>query len=173
MASAASLLDRHLGQSLTWGDVDDVTYSQAVASQRRHWASSSNGAMEVHNIGEIWANTLWQMRANIIADPAGANGVPTGNRTALQLVTDGLKATPIDPSFTDARDALIDADCATNACANERSIWLAFFKRGLGWGARTPYNKAFGYPASSHTAVYRKSFDALPLRSTTGPLMLS
>ena len=36
--------------------------------------------------------------------------VPIGNRTALQLVTDGLKATPIDPSFTDARDALIDAD---------------------------------------------------------------
>ena len=139
---------------LTWGDVDDVTYNQSGGIAASPLGFELNGAMEVHNIGEIWANTLWQMRANIIADPAGANGdVPIGNRTALQLVTDGLKATPIDPSFTDARDALIDADCVTNACTNERSIWLAFSKRGLGWGARTPYNKAFGYPAATHTAV--------------------
>ena len=55
------------------------------------------------------------MRSRIIADPAGANGdVPTGNHTTLQLVIDGLKMTPIDPSFIDARDAILDADCDTN-----------------------------------------------------------
>jgi hypothetical protein len=35
---------------------------------------SGNGAGEVHNIGEIWCNTLWEVRSRIIADPAGANG---------------------------------------------------------------------------------------------------
>ena len=27
-----------------------------------------------------------------------------------------------------------DADCATNACANEASIWAGFADRGLGFG---------------------------------------
>jgi len=49
--------------------------------------------------------------------------VPTGNQTTLQLVIDGLKMTPVDPAFTDGRDAILDADCATNACAHEDFIW--------------------------------------------------
>ena len=64
--------------------------------------------------------------------------MPTGNQTMLQLVTDALKLTPNDPSFIDARDALLDADCATNACANERWIWEGFADRGLGYGAVAP-----------------------------------
>ena len=91
------------------------------------------------------------MRSRIIADPAGANGdVPTGNQTMLQLVTDALKLTPIDPSFIDARDALIDADCATNACANERWIWEGFADRGLGYGAVAPLGIA-GFAFGSAT----------------------
>ena len=54
----------------------------------------------MHNVGEIWALTLWEVRSRVIADPAGANGdVPTGNHTMLQLVTDALKMTPIDPTL--------------------------------------------------------------------------
>ena len=106
---------------LTWADVDDVTNNLAGGIPARPLLPfNGDGAMEVHNVGEIWALSLWEVRSRIIADPAGANGdVPTGNHTMLQLVTDALKMTPIDPSFTDARDAIIDADCATNACANE------------------------------------------------------
>src|SRR5213075_2198384 len=97
--------------------------------------------------------------SRVIADPAGANGdVPTGNHTMLQMVIDGLKMTPIDSSFTDARDAIIDADCATNACANEASIWGGFADRGLGYGAKTPYNVDFGFN-SSHMAV-QESFSS-------------
>ena len=79
--------------------------------------------------------TLWEIRSRIIADPAGANGdVPTGNQTMLQLVVNAMKMTPANPSFDDARNALIDADCATNACANERWIWEGFADRGFGFG---------------------------------------
>lgn len=125
---------------LTWADVDDVTIDLTNGS----FASSPlgqefGGALEVHNIGEVWASTLWDVRALIIADPTAANGdVPTGNHTMLQLTTDALKMTPINPSFIDARDALIDADCAANACANETSIWSGFAGRGLGYGAVGP-----------------------------------
>jgi uncharacterized repeat protein (TIGR01451 family) len=124
---------------LTWADVDDVTYDSSGGISPSPLNFGNNGALEVHNVGEIWALSLWEVRSRIIADPAGANGdVPTGNHTMLQLVTDALKMTPINPSFTDARDALIDADCATNACANEASIWAGFADRGLGYGAVAP-----------------------------------
>ncbi|MBK9965112.1 MAG: M36 family metallopeptidase [Holophagales bacterium] len=125
---------------LTWADVDDVTndLSGGIAPDPLNF--NNGGAMEVHNAGELWAISLWEVRSRVIADPAGAAGnVPAGNETMLQLVTDALKLTPADPSFTDARDALVDADCATNACANETSIWAGFADRGLGYGARAPY----------------------------------
>jgi uncharacterized repeat protein (TIGR01451 family) len=127
---------------LTWADVDDVTYDPSGGISLSPLNFGGNGALEVHNVGEIWALSLWEVRSRIIADPAGANGdVPTGNHTMLQLVTDALKMTPINPSFTEARDALIDADCAANACANEASIWGGFADRGLGYGAVAPLGK--------------------------------
>jgi len=126
---------------LTWADVDDVTYNPAggITPSPLNVFFEGGGGLEVHNIGELWANSLWEVRSRVIADPAGANGdVPTGNDTMLSIVTDGLKMTPINPSFTDARDALFDADCAANACANEKSIWGGFADRGLGYNAIAP-----------------------------------
>ena len=104
----------------------------------------------MHNIGEVWALTLWEVRSRIIA--ANGGNVPTGNQIMLQLVTDAMKLTPINPSYTDARDALIDADCATNACANEQSIWDGFADRGLGYGARV--SSAYGFaPVATHQGI--------------------
>jgi len=142
---------------LTWADVDDVTNSLAGGMAPSPLNFNGNGGLEVHNAGELWALSLWEVRSRVIADAAGANrDVPTGNHTMLQLVTDALKMTPIDPSFTSARDAIIDADCATNACANEASIWAGFADRGLGYGARAPYNIIYGYTAG-HLGI-RESF---------------
>jgi uncharacterized repeat protein (TIGR01451 family) len=139
---------------LTWADVDDVTNNLSGGIAPDPLGNNFGGGMEVHNAGEVWANTLWGVRARIIADPSGANGdVPTGNHKMLQLVVDGLKLTPNDPSFTDARDAILDADCATNACANETSIWGGFADRGLGYGALTPYNVSLGV-ISSHMGIH-------------------
>ena len=124
---------------LTWADVDDVTANYTGGIPINPLGFETNGGFEVHNIGEIWALTLWEIRSRVIADPAGANGdVPTGNQTMLQLVTDALKMTPSNPSFIDARTALLDADCATNNCANERWIWEGFADRGLGYDAAAP-----------------------------------
>jgi len=139
---------------MTWADVDDVSNSLTGGIAPSPLNFNDNGGMEVHNSGEVWTLTLWEVRSRVIADPAGANGdVPTGNQTMLQLVTDALKMTPIDPSFTDARDAILDADCATNACANEESIWGGFADRGLGYGASAPFNVVFGYTAG-HLGIH-------------------
>jgi subtilisin-like proprotein convertase family protein len=109
-----------------------------------------NGAGEVHNVGEIWALTLWEVRSRIIA--ANGGNVPTGNQVMLQLVTDALKMTPISPNYLDARDALIDADCATNGCANEQSIWDGFADRGLGYDARVSTARGIA-PVASHQGI--------------------
>ncbi|KAI8074603.1 Fungalysin metallopeptidase-domain-containing protein [Gongronella butleri] len=62
--------------------------------------------------------------------------VSHGNTLALQLVLDGMKLQPCSPSFTDARDAILDADKALTGGANYCDIYNAFAKRGLGFGAK-------------------------------------
>ncbi len=139
---------------MTWADVDDVTNDLSGGIPPDPLGNNTGGAFEVHNIGEVWALTLWEVRSRIIADPAGANGdVPTGNHTMLQIVIDGMKMTPTNPTFIEARDALIDADCAANACANERSIWGGFADRGLGHKADAPLAQMFGFLAG-HMGIH-------------------
>ncbi len=141
---------------LTWADVDDYTNNLSGGIAPDPIGFNIGGASEVHNIGEIWALTLWEVRSRIIA--ANGGSVPTGNQIMLQLVTDALKMTPNNPSFLDARDALIDADCASNSCANEQSIWDGFADRGLGYGARV--STAYGFaPVASHQGIV-ESFTA-------------
>ncbi len=154
---------------MTWADVDDVTndLSGGTLSPGSPITFNLNGGMEVHNSGEIWALTLWGVRSRIIADPAGANGnVPVGNHTALQLVIDGLKMTPINPSFIDGRNAIINADCATHACANEQSIWDGFADRGLGYRAHADYH-VIGRYVASHEGV-QESFTS-PVLDVVNP----
>ncbi len=154
---------------MTWADVDDVTNNLSGGIAPTPINFNGNGGMEVHNSGEIWALTLWEVRSRIIHDPAGANNdVPTGNHTAMQLIVDALKMTPIDPSFTDARDAIIDADCATNACANEDSIWGGFADRGLGYGSFSPYHILGRYVAAAHISI-QESFNT-PFLDVVNPV---
>jgi subtilisin-like proprotein convertase family protein len=150
---------------MTWADVDDYTNDLSGGITPDPLGNNIGGAQEVHNTGEIWALTLWEVRARIIAASGGS--VPTGNQTMLQLVTDALKMTPINPSYLDARDAIVDADCATNACANEQSIWDGFADRGLGYGSKV--STAYGFaPIATHQGIV-ESFSApyLDIASTT------
>jgi len=153
---------------MTWADVDDVTNDLSGGMTPTPVTFNLNGGMEVHNSGEIWALTLWDVRSRVIADSAGANGdVPTGNHTMLKDVIDGMKLTPINPTFIDARDAILRADCVANACANEASIWGGFAHRGLGYGAAAPY-RVIGRYVSSHQGIH-ESF-AVPFLDVVNPL---
>jgi hypothetical protein len=96
----------------------------------------SGAAAEVHNQGEIWCVTLWDARANLI----NKYGFATGNQLIMQLVCDGMNLTPANPTFIQARDAIIQADMVDNGGANYHQLWLAFAKRGLGYFASAPPN---------------------------------
>ena len=88
---------------------------------------------EVHNGGEIWANQMWECYAGLL------NAHPFAEaRTRMQdYIIAGLKITPADATFVEARDAILAAakaadNCDYLICAN------AFAKRGSGPAAVAP-----------------------------------
>jgi Zn-dependent metalloprotease len=103
---------------------------------------------EVHDDGEIWAGTLWDLRKSL------------GAAKTDQLVLDGLRSTPCSPSMTDARDAILTADQADNNSANRKTIWTIFAKHGMGYSAvgvdgtmltGTRYDAAYDLPPDLQT----------------------
>jgi extracellular elastinolytic metalloproteinase len=90
------------------------------------------GTPEVHADGEIWAQTLWQLRKALIAE----HGTAAGIARAEQLVSDALRLSPPEPSFLDQRNAILQAD-AIDAPAGQDAdtIWAVFAARGMGWFA--------------------------------------
>ena len=144
---------------LTWADLDDTTYDESGGIAASPLNFSEYGAGEVHGAGEIWCLSLWEMRSRIITDPAGAAGnVPEGNLTALAIVTDALKLTPANPTFIEARDALLAADAAAFSSRNEQWIWEAFADRGLGYKAVAPFSRMGGAGFTGHIGI-GESFD--------------
>ena len=81
------------------------------------------GGPEVHADGEIWAQTLWDLRE------------AAGSALAEQLVTDGMRLSPTEPTFLDMRNAILAADEAANGGANQDAIWTVFAGRGMGFFA--------------------------------------
>ncbi|KAK2809443.1 ammonium permease mep3 [Arthroderma sp. PD_2] len=107
--------------------------------------TSVNGMTAVHGIGTVWATMLYELMWGLIeahggtysATPVFRNGVPQdGRHLAMKLVMDGIAIQPCNPNFVQARDAILDADRAATNGANKCTIWKAFAKRGLGYGAR-------------------------------------
>ena len=90
-------------------------------------------ADEVHHQGEVWCVTLWDVRANLIHKYG-----TSANQTMLQLATDGMKLGPANPTFLQARDAILLADRVDNGGVDLPQIWRGFAKRGMGYSAIDP-----------------------------------
>ena len=93
-----------------------------------------------HGIGFVWATILWDVTWDMIdahgwnANLYNATGT-AGNQMMLRLVTEGMKLTPCNPGFVDARNAIIAADNALFNGVHYTTLWAAFARRGLGWSA--------------------------------------
>ncbi|MDV3221462.1 M36 family metallopeptidase [Intrasporangium sp.] len=94
-----------------------VAYDNSNLTFQNYDTNSGSG----HGNGQIWASALYDIRAQI----------PGGVEAMASLVLDGMKATPANPTFIDARDGLLTADGGANRCL----IWSAFAGRGLGTGS--------------------------------------
>ncbi len=138
-----------------------------------------NTSNEVHDAGELWATVLWDINwllsdkygydANLYTgyNPAAAPGTPAaaGNKLALQLVMDGLKNQPANPTFLQARDAIILSDQVLTGGKNYSELWLAFARRGFGFSAdagvdanATIVTEAFDMPQDANIV---QNFDAV------------
>lgn len=130
---------------LTFKDIDPAQASLHPGIPRSPIAGPT--ANEVHNMGEVWCVTLWEARAKLI----NKFGSAAGNQLMLQLTTDGMKLSPANPNFLQARDAIIQADLVDTGGANRAELWAAFAKRGMGFSAFCP--------PSSTTSGIVESFD--------------
>ncbi len=118
---------------LTFKDIDPAQWNDHPGvPQSPLWQLSSPA--EVHNIGEVWCAMLWDARANLI----NKLGFTNGNQRMLQYVTDGMKLAPANPTFVQARDAILQAEQVLSSGTNKAALWAAFAKRGLGSSAFAP-----------------------------------
>jgi hypothetical protein len=78
---------------------------------------------EVHADGEIWGETLWDLRSAL------------GSATTESIVTRAMELSPANPSMLDERNAILQADLVVNGGANHDAIWDVFAHRGMGWFA--------------------------------------
>jgi subtilisin-like proprotein convertase family protein len=115
---------------LTFADIDPAQISLTDGAFPRGPIGSSS-AFAVHNIGEVWASALFEVRARII----NRMGWAAGNQRALQIVTDGMKLDPVNPTLLNGRNSILTADCAGFAGADELDIWNGFAVRGMGFSA--------------------------------------
>ncbi|SJM89373.1 M36 family metallopeptidase [Crenothrix polyspora] len=96
---------------------------------------------EEHNIGEIWCATLMEMNRKI---GETLESKDLGHKIGWQIVIDGLKLSPSNPSFLDERDAIIKALDGLNISGIlnggdyikiKKVVWTTFAKFGMGINA--------------------------------------
>jgi hypothetical protein len=120
---------------LTYRDIDPaLAVPHTTRAHESHLSLRPDARGRGASFGEVWCVALWEARANLIRK----YGYDTGQRLILQLVTDGLKLTPSEPNFVQARDAILQADLVNDGGQNLNELWSAFAKRGLGLAAQAP-----------------------------------
>lgn len=127
------------------------------------FAGDTNGGLGVgssvipHGVGFVWCTMLYEMTQNLI-DRYGISEEPDrlkvapnnfaeiaskkadGMNVALRLILRGIQLQVQSPSFTEQRDAILQADAELYGGAHTCDIWRAFAKRGLGVNAVNPTN---------------------------------
>ncbi|MGH2829378.1 MAG: M36 family metallopeptidase, partial [Actinomycetota bacterium] len=87
---------------------------------------------EVHDDGEIWSGTLWDMRTALVRKYGKARGIDRVTR----LVFDGMGTQPRLPDMLQARDAIIKA-AMIRYPGDVSLLWQVFARRGMGRSARS------------------------------------
>ncbi len=128
-----------LYQPQTGKGIRPYPYTTDMAVNPLTYGDLATGTLAIpHGIGSVWAMAFWEIYWNLVdkhgydPDLYGGTG---GNNLAFQLVVDGLKLQPCNPTFVDARDAILLADQNLTGGANQCEIWEGFAKRGLGVNA--------------------------------------
>ncbi|KAI9219835.1 Fungalysin metallopeptidase-domain-containing protein [Blastocladiella britannica] len=109
---------------------------------------------EVHAIGEVWAIMLWEVYWNLryylgVSDDLRGGFVSSqkkGDALFLQIMLDAMKIQPCNPTFIQARDAILQAEQNLTGGNYACIIWYGFISRGLGNEATTAYQSDISIP---------------------------
>jgi Zn-dependent metalloprotease len=127
------VMGEYVTQNPTRG-VRRAAYTVPANAVHDSYADVCAGGCEVHNDGEVWAATLWDLRTQL------------GAGVTDRIVLNGMKFTPTRPSFLNARDGILQADQNLNGGANRCAIWAVFARHGMGVSA-------VGNDGTTHTAA--------------------
>lgn len=127
------VMGEYVTQNTTRG-IRRAAYTVPSATVHDSYADVCAGGCEVHNDGEVWAATLWDLRTQL------------GATITDSIVLNGMKFTPTRPSFLNARDGILQADQNLNGGANRCAIWTVFARHGMGVSA-------VGNDGTTHTAA--------------------
>jgi hypothetical protein len=83
----------------------------------------------VHDNGEIWSQTLWDLRTAL------------GSNAAEAIITGGMRLSPTSPTMLQERNAILQA--AQTLGVNVSTVWQVFANRGFGLAATTPGANSF------------------------------
>lgn len=92
---------------------------------------------ESHDMGEIFTAFLYDMYWNLVtafgfnADIMD-NTSRSGSNVAMQLLIGGMMFQPCNPTFIEARNAILTADDHYYKSSHRCFIWKAFARRGMG-----------------------------------------
>ena len=155
-----------IGQPITGLGIRPAKYSPDFSINNYTYGNTngmeslSNGVLvpNVHPIGFVWATMLWDLHWQYVAKYGYSSDVTAnatnGSSRVLQMVTNGLKLQPCNPTFIDGRNAILAADAAATEGVDKCLIWKTFAKRGLGVnasaGSKTNINdqvEDFTFPA--------------------------
>ncbi|WP_272476407.1 M36 family metallopeptidase [Baekduia alba] len=109
--------------------------------------NSDHPLFEVHADGEIWAETLWDLRERI------------GAYTARDLITSALRLSPKQPDFLEMRDEILAADTIAGG-THRADIWDVFAQRGMGFSASA---------TSANSTHVTEAFDTPPVAAPGAP----
>lgn len=91
-----------------------------------------------HHAGEVWGAMLFECYTDLLR----AHPFQEAQNRMMTYLVGGLAMTPVDPTFVEARDAIVAAAFANDPADGTR-LENAFARRGLGAGAVAPPRGSF------------------------------
>ena len=144
-----------------------------------------NGTTSPHADGEIWSATNFDIRKRLVdkynashpytnktlqydcADGHLAAKDCPGNRRWVQMMFDAFLLQPGATSMVDSRDAQLAADVMRFGGANQKELWAAYARRGLGEaadsGGAEDREPDAGWSSPAHTDEANVRFRAVPV----------
>ncbi len=128
-----------LNQPTTGNGIRTQRYSTSQAINN-HTYESIQGMAIPHGVGEVWAQAMWEVYWALV-DTHGFDAdffdvsAGAGNHRAMLYVNEGLKNTACSPTFTQARDGIVQAAVDNFSGADVCTVWEAFAAFGLGTDA--------------------------------------